>query len=56
MIGSVKNFSSGKMNKALENLNDKIYNFLKEYDKNRDGKISVSELEIKRFAQDLRKN
>jgi hypothetical protein len=56
MIGSVKNFSSRKMNQALENLNDKIYDFLKEYDKNKDKKISVSELEIKRFAQDLRKN
>ena len=56
MIGSVKNFSSGKISKAFENLNDKIYNFLREYDQNRDRKISVSELEIKRFAQDLRKN
>jgi len=37
-------------------LDDKIYDFLKEYDKNKDKKISVSELEIKRFTRDLRKN
>ena len=56
MIGSVKSFSSRKISEAMENLNDKIYNFLKEYDKNKDKKISVSELEVEKFAQDLRKS
>lgn len=44
-----KNFPS-------EKLNDKIYNFLKDYDKNEDRVIDVYELEIEKFARDLKRN
>jgi hypothetical protein len=56
MIDSVKNFSSEKISEAMENLNDKIYGLLKEYDRNKDRKISVSELKIEKLAEDLRKS
>ena len=47
----IKRFSSGKLNSASEKLDDKIYNFLKEYDKNKNKKIEVSELKISKFAE-----
>lgn len=52
----IKSFSLGKLNNASEKLGDKIYNFLKEYDKNKNKKIEVSELKISKFVRDLKKN
>jgi hypothetical protein len=53
---SIKSISSGNLNIASKKLNDKIYDFLKEYDKNKDKKIEVSELKINKFARDLKEN
>lgn len=51
---SIKSLSLGKLNNTSEKLNDKIYDFLKEYDKNEDKKIEVSELKIGKFVKDLK--
>lgn len=53
-IESVKNFSLEKFKKTLESLGEKMYNFLREYDKNQDKRIDISELKIDQFALDLK--
>ena len=52
---SIKNLSLGEINNASEKLNDKVYDFLKEYDKNQDKRIDISELKIGKFVKDLKK-
>ncbi|CAI2196904.1 12247_t:CDS:2, partial [Funneliformis geosporum] len=51
-IESLKNSLTGKLKLAnyLKEIGEKIYEFLKEYDKNRDGRIDVPELKIDKFA------
>ncbi len=45
----------GKWTNYLQKIEEKIYDFLKEYDENQDGRIEVSELKIDKFAWDLQK-
>lgn len=44
-----------KITDYLRKIDEKIYDFLKEYDENQDGKIEVSELRIDKFSWDLKK-
>jgi hypothetical protein len=48
----------GKIKTVLKDLKEKVHNFLKDYDKNEDGKIDEEEWEIakKQFTQDLKEN
>jgi hypothetical protein len=56
IIDSLQNFPLSKpAQQKLKSLKDKMYDFLKEYDKNSNQKIDITELEIKQFAEDLRK-
>ena len=54
IIESIRTLSLGNLNNISEELSDKIYEFLKEYDKNRNRKIEVSELKIGEFVKDLK--
>ncbi|MCE8158980.1 MAG: hypothetical protein I3270_00645 [Candidatus Moeniiplasma glomeromycotorum] len=56
IISSLQNFLlSEKAQQELKILRDKVYNFLKKYDKNSNQKIDITELKIKQFSHDLRK-
>lgn len=54
IIESIRTLSLGNLNNISEELSDKIYEFLKEYDKNRNQKIEVSELKIGEFVKGLK--
>ena len=51
---SIRSLSLGKLNNVSKKLNDKVYDFLKEYDKNQDRKIDIFELKIGKFVKDLK--
>lgn len=51
---SIRTLSLGDLNNVSEELNDKVYDFLKEYDENKNRKIEVSELKIGKFMKDLK--
>lgn len=56
IIDSLQNFLLSKeARQELENLKNKMYDFLKEYDKDNNQKIDIAELKIKQFAYDLRR-
>jgi len=44
-----------KLNNYSQRINEKIYDFLKEYDENQDGRVDVTELKIDKFAWNLKK-
>ena len=52
---SIRSLPLVKLNSISKKLNDKVYDFLKEYDENQDRKIDISELKIDKFVKDLKK-
>jgi hypothetical protein len=56
IIESLRGSLAGELTNHLKELGTKIYDFLKEHDKNNDGRIDVSELKIDKFARNLKKD